>query len=976
MGKNDRVSKTISSTNLSTSNKLPFYIASDRLGTFSQMTIGESAFANYEPDANTVGFWHLDDDSQKLPTYYDYDNFENGPGSYDDWLLRNSVDPDITSSTAYTGRYSLHMPSSWGQNFEGGAGEPTTVPYDANTYPYMCMAYKIPAGTVNNMLINVNGAWRSITMTQGEAPTSYPKVASWNPLVVDNQWHYKCIDLNTQLTASLGAGAHNITAVIWHDGGGLAAITGQFWIDDFIISATPFHPSVLPIKDSSVNNSHGQPVGTTFTQGKIGKGRYFNGSGDNIGMKSSDDANIAGNITIDTWIYPTFVTTGNVVHKDSQYSIQIDTSGNISWADSSNWNYASFGATNIGLVANKWQHLAVTKSGSTVNIYLNGVLKSSKTFGGAITATSNTMRIGCYASAIICSSSYFSGSLDEVRISNVARTPDEIRQAYEVGARTHDITIDFKAKLGAGNLITGSGDLGFTVDETAYGSSYAANHLFLGDKIIVKENYDGTEYIAQGTVNSVLFNTGAVTVTAWDSGSTFPSAGFTVNATVFKWQREYFDITGSLSTQRDAITRLTYRLTDGSMGANIWLDDIRSSTNYLNNPLGSTIASATGNQYFQYRAILSQNNPSAPSASLSSVSLDYTSNYNPTAPANPYAEGITNPAGILDTTPEFSAVHNDADSDGANYYEIEVNTSSDFTGTVMWDSSQQSMTTTASGVRSPDISYAGTTLTLDGTTYYWRIRFWDTAGLVSPWSTTQNFSMNQKPNTPSLDSPNNSAGDQSLNPVLKTTASDEDDDDLHYKIELCTDEAMTTGCKIFDQTSSPAGWSTTPYDSGTQATFTIQTADILDEDTTYYWRSYAIDLTGTNVWSDTQATPYSFTTTIVVTFSPASNCAAQVNPDRTQMLLTWTDNADNENNYEVQRSVDGATWAVLQSSLAAKTTSLADSSIASGHTYRYRIAPYMTSGPTYAQWCETNTLSLGTGRFSLEGIGLNGLRFQ
>jgi hypothetical protein len=37
----------------------------------------------------------------------------------------------------------------------------------------------------------------------------------------------------------------------------------------------------------------------------------------------------------------------------------------------------------------------------------------------------------------------------------------------------------------------------------------------------VKENYNGTEYLAQGTVNSVNNLNGAVTVASWDSGSIF-----------------------------------------------------------------------------------------------------------------------------------------------------------------------------------------------------------------------------------------------------------------------------------------------------------------------------------------------------------------------------------------------------------------------------------------------------------------------
>ncbi len=44
------------------------------------------------------------------------------------------------------------------------------------------------------------------------------------------------------------------------------------------------------------------------------------------------------------------------------------------------------------------------------------------------------------------------------------------------------------------------------------------------------------------------------------------------------------------------------------------------------------------------------------------------------------------------------------------------------------------------GSRSPEITYAGTALTgSSGTTYYWRIRFWDTDGNVSNWSDTATF---------------------------------------------------------------------------------------------------------------------------------------------------------------------------------------------------------------------------------------------
>ncbi len=119
----------------------------------------------------------------------------------------------------------------------------------------------------------------------------------------------------------------------------------------------------------------------------------------------------------------------------------------------------------------------------------------------------------------------------------------------------------------------------------------------------------------------------------------------------------------------------------------------------------------------------------------------------PTAPTTPYANddsaqsGQTNPSGIIDATPAFSAIYNDPDSgDIANKYRVEVNTQSDFGGTVMWNSgsSGTSMSDITEGNRCPDITYAGTVLA-NSTTYYWRITFWDDGGTEGTASATQNF---------------------------------------------------------------------------------------------------------------------------------------------------------------------------------------------------------------------------------------------
>ena len=121
-----------------------------------------------------------------------------------------------------------------------------------------------------------------------------------------------------------------------------------------------------------------------------------------------------------------------------------------------------------------------------------------------------------------------------------------------------------------------------------------------------------------------------------------------------------------------------------------------------------------------------------------SSTATFTMNRAPSTPTYLEAEEATNPTCVSDATPEFTAIYNDPDGHSASQYQIQVNTNSSFTGTTMWDSGLTGGISTASGSRTNPISYAGTALTFNGTTYYWRIRFADAYGTVSPWSATRN----------------------------------------------------------------------------------------------------------------------------------------------------------------------------------------------------------------------------------------------
>ncbi|MFA6306294.1 MAG: FG-GAP-like repeat-containing protein [Patescibacteria group bacterium] len=110
----------------------------------------------------------------------------------------------------------------------------------------------------------------------------------------------------------------------------------------------------------------------------------------------------------------------------------------------------------------------------------------------------------------------------------------------------------------------------------------------------------------------------------------------------------------------------------------------------------------------------------------------------PLSPTDLLAEGQSNPTGVTDLTPEFSAIYTDSDSgDSAVSYQLQVSASSTDWTSLMWDSDKSPLATTTEGSRSPDISYNSITpLEMGGPAYYWRIKFWDDEDTEGAWSTS------------------------------------------------------------------------------------------------------------------------------------------------------------------------------------------------------------------------------------------------
>lgn len=89
----------------------------------------------------------------------------------------------------------------------------------------------------------------------------------------------------------------------------------------------------------------------------------------------------------------------------------------------SGWNYL---APNIPVVMNKWTHLAATYNSSVMRFYIDGRLVGSTT-ASMTSNTTDVLKFGCGDAP--GNSFFYTGSIDEIRLWNVARTSAEIKAA-------------------------------------------------------------------------------------------------------------------------------------------------------------------------------------------------------------------------------------------------------------------------------------------------------------------------------------------------------------------------------------------------------------------------------------------------------------------------------------------------------------------------------------------------------------------
>lgn len=155
----------------------------------------------------------------------------------------------------------------------------------------------------------------------------------------------------------------------------------------------------------------------------------FDGTDDYVNIPDDNTLDITSTITLEAWVYAT-KNSGiqNVISKSSNtanngYIFPRTDNG---WTDAVFYLHAAGGWRTLSAPypsLNAWHHLAATYDGSTMKLYIDGVLAGTRAQTGTITVNANPLVLGNQFGF----SELFGGYADDFRVWNVARSATEIQ---------------------------------------------------------------------------------------------------------------------------------------------------------------------------------------------------------------------------------------------------------------------------------------------------------------------------------------------------------------------------------------------------------------------------------------------------------------------------------------------------------------------------------------------------------------------
>jgi hypothetical protein len=193
---------------------------------------------------------------------------------------------------------------------------------------------------------------------------------------------------------------------------------------------------------TSYGNNGTNTATTANASANIAAGRTFDGSTTSIdvgGGSTGSSLHASSAVTVEGWANPTTLAASQkIIMKPftsnanplTEYDIGVNSSGTVAKMQVNTGGTVAplSGTTKAAYTTGAWSYVAGTYDGANMRLYFNGTEDTSKAVTGTITDYAQTAKIG---TNVWVSAQTWNGSLDEIRVSNVARSGDWVKLCYQ-----------------------------------------------------------------------------------------------------------------------------------------------------------------------------------------------------------------------------------------------------------------------------------------------------------------------------------------------------------------------------------------------------------------------------------------------------------------------------------------------------------------------------------------------------------------
>lgn len=180
----------------------------------------------------------------------------------------------------------------------------------------------------------------------------------------------------------------------------------------------------------------------------------FDGTNDYASSSNSSSLTLSNAMTIGAWVKASSTSSAVILAKNDgtnfSWELALE-SGKLIGRVNAAGNVAQSTST---VSTSTWTYVAMSFDGSTINLYVNGVLDGTTSYVSSVNTTTVAVSIGRRLSG---TPGYYNGLLDDVRIYNQVLTADEIMTLYNSSAFTRYFSITNVSRDGAGNIVSSGG---------------------------------------------------------------------------------------------------------------------------------------------------------------------------------------------------------------------------------------------------------------------------------------------------------------------------------------------------------------------------------------------------------------------------------------------------------------------------------------------------------------------------------------